>query len=140
MTLLINIAAVDTAAGSTLIENRPLVNMDMNTFATCTSTDPNTCLEASKNQILTGRCGRSLQRLYTRDINASPPRASCTNRANGPSRRHSPLSSSSSLGAEAAAAAAAVATAVAAAAVAFTAPVVNAASVVVVAVAAVVVG
>lgn len=49
--------------GTTLMLNRPLVSIDMKTLAMCTSTLPNTCLDTSKNQILTGRCGRSRQRL-----------------------------------------------------------------------------
>lgn len=52
-------AVLATAAGSTLMEKRPLVNMDMKTFAAWTSTEPKTCLETSKNQILTGRWGLS---------------------------------------------------------------------------------
>ncbi len=61
----------------------------MKTLATCTNTLPKTCLDTSKNQILTGRCGRSRQRLYTSDISARPPRASCTRMAKEPIRRHS---------------------------------------------------
>lgn len=117
--LLNSMVAVDTVVGSTLIVNRPLVNMDMNTFAACTNTDPNTCFDASKNHILTGRCGLSRQRLYTSDNKARAPRASCTNNAKDPNRRHSPFSPSSAFGepiaiAAAVAFAAAVAKAVAA--------------------------
>jgi hypothetical protein len=43
--------------------NQPLVNIDMKTLAMYTSMLPNTCLDTSKNQILTGRYGRSRQRL-----------------------------------------------------------------------------
>lgn len=87
--------------------------MDMKTLAAWTSTDPKTCFDTSKNQTLTGRCGRSLHRLYTSDSMASPPSASCTSSAKGPRSRHSPLGSSPSVGApvavgRAAAAAAAV--------------------------------
>ncbi len=64
----------------------------MNTLAICTSTLPKTCFDTSKNQILTGRWGRSLHRLYTSASSAKPPRASCTKSAKGPRRRHSPLS------------------------------------------------
>lgn len=73
--------------------------MDMKTLAPCTSTDPKTCFDTSKSQILTGRCGRSLHRLYTSDSRARPPRASCTRSAKEPSRRHSPEFSGSSVGA-----------------------------------------
>lgn len=62
----------------------------MNTLAMCTSTDPNTCFDASKNQIFTGRCGRSRQRLYTSDMRARPPRPSWTKIAKGPISRQSP--------------------------------------------------
>lgn len=73
--------------------------MDMKTLAAWTSTDPKTCFDTSKSQILTGRCGRSLHRLYTSDSRASPPSASCTRSAKEPSRRHSPEFSGSSVGA-----------------------------------------
>lgn len=79
--------------GSTLMEKRPLVSIDMNTLATCTSTDPNTCFDTSKNQIFIGLCGLSRHLLYTRDMRARPPSASCTKSAKGPNRRHSPWSS-----------------------------------------------
>jgi len=78
------------------MDTLPEVNMDMKTLAMCTSTEPTTCFDTSKNQILSGRCGRSLQRLYTNDSNANPPRASWTMRAKGPSRRHSPVLSAPS--------------------------------------------
>jgi hypothetical protein len=78
-----------TAPASTSMLNLPLVSSDMKTLAPWTSTLPKTCLEASKNQILTGRCGRSRQRLYTSESRARAPRASCTKMANGPRRLHS---------------------------------------------------
>lgn len=80
--------------------------MDMKTLAMCTSTEPNTCFDTSKNQILTGLCGRSLQRLYTNDRSARPPRAAWTMRAKEPSRLHSPLPPPSFVAAVAVAAAA----------------------------------
>lgn len=84
-------APCPTTIGSGLILSRPEVSIDMNTLTTCTRTLPNTCFDASKNQILTGRWGRSLHLLYTRARRARPPRASCTSRANGPRSRHSML-------------------------------------------------
>ncbi len=51
-----------------------------------------TCFEASKAQILTGRCGLSLHLLNTSDSSASSPRAPWMKRANGPSSLHSPPS------------------------------------------------
>ena len=74
-----------------MMERRPDVNMDMKTLAIWTKTDPNTCLEASKNQILTGLWGLSFHLLYTSESRARPPRAAWTSRANDPSRRHSPV-------------------------------------------------
>lgn len=71
---------------------RPLVNMDMKIFAICTSTEPNTCFEASKNQIFSGRCGLSFHRLNTNTNNARPPKAAWTMSANEPSNLHSPSS------------------------------------------------
>jgi len=66
--------------------------MDMNRFAICSSTEPTTCFEASKAQILSGRCGLSLHLLYTRDSRARAPKAACMKREAGPRRRHSPFS------------------------------------------------
>jgi len=70
----------------------------MSTFARCSKTEPKTCFDTSKNQILTGRLGDSLIRLTTSDETASRPRAPCTRRAKFPSRLHSPPSSSLSMG------------------------------------------
>ena len=66
--------------------------MDMKRFAVCNNTDPRTCFDASKAQILTGRWGRSRHLLYTSDNRASAPKAPCTTREKGPSKRHSPFS------------------------------------------------
>lgn len=63
----------------------------MKRFAMCSNTEPTTCFDASKAQILTGRCGLSRHRLYTNDNNANAPSAPCMKRANGPSSSHSPF-------------------------------------------------
>lgn len=88
---------------------RPLVNMDMKMLEMCTSTDPKTCFETSKNQTLTGRCGCSLHRLNTSDSIARAPSAACTTRAKDPSSWHSPDEESMWKGPEAEAVAVAVA-------------------------------
>ena len=69
----------------------PDENIDMSRFATCNSTEPTTCLDASKAHIFTGLCGLSRHRLYTSDNSAKPPSAPWMKRANGPSSSHSPF-------------------------------------------------
>ena len=64
----------------------------MKMLAMCTSTEPNTCLDTSKYQIFSGRCGRSLYRLYTRASRARAPRAAWTSSAKDPRSWHSPSS------------------------------------------------
>lgn len=74
----------------------------MSKFKTCNSTDPNTCLDASKNQTFTGLRGRSRYLLKTSERSARNPSPAWTIKANGPRSLHSPVfapgSSSSSGG------------------------------------------
>lgn len=72
--------------------------MLMSKFAICTNTLPTTCFETSKNQILSGRCGRSLHLLYTSANNARHPNAPCTRIAKEPRSLHSPFSGGLSCG------------------------------------------
>lgn len=74
--------------------NFPDENIDIARLARCNKKVPATCLETSKNQILSGRLGRSLQRLKTRESRARAPNAACTIKANGPRSLHSPSCSS----------------------------------------------
>src|SRR5436189_6149527 len=63
----------------------------MSKLARWSRTEPNTCLDTSNAQTLTGRCGLSFHLLYTSARRARPPNAACTTRANDPSSLHSPL-------------------------------------------------
>lgn len=87
-----------TLDASSFTLNCPDESMLISRFAICTSTLPTTCFETSKNQILSGRCGRSLHLLYTNANNARHPNAPCTRIAKEPRSLHSPFSGGLSCG------------------------------------------
>lgn len=70
----------------------------MRMLARWSRTEPNTCLDTSKNQIFIGLRGDSLHLLNASEDTASRPSRPWTSRAKSPSRLHSPLPLSLSMG------------------------------------------